>query len=180
MYGPVIEGERLRLRPHNEKDAHEFVRMLANSEVTRYLQRQEPPSVRSELDWIQDRATDPNTYGWTLEVEGKCVGAFGFDLIDWRNQVATVGIFIGDPALWGRGIATEAAELVLHYGFTQLPLRKIKSGYLAPNAASGKLQANLGREVGRWSKEYWRDGEYVDHVLTELTREEWVAAQLRK
>ncbi len=180
MYGPIIGGEKSKLRPHTEKDAHVFVRMLANPVVTRYLQRQEPPSVRSELEWIHARAIDPNTYSWTIEVDGNCVGSIGFDAIDWRNGVATVGIFIGETDLWGQGIATEAAQLVLRHGFMVLPLRKIKAGYLEPNQASAKIQTNFGREVGRWHDEYWRDGQWVDHVLTELTREEWLVAQLSK
>lgn len=180
MYGPVIEGTKCKLRPMIEKDAHVFVRMLSNPKVTRYLQLQEPPSVRAELDWIEVRATDPNTLSWTIEVEGRCVGSVGFDAIDWRNQTATIGIFIGDTGLWNLGIATEAANLAVRHGFVALPLRKIKAGFLAPNEASGKLQLKLGREVGRWHAEYWRDGQWVDHVLTELNRDEWFAQQLHK
>lgn len=181
MYGPVIEGEKVKLRPHIEKDAHAFIRMLADPMVNRYLARQEPPSIQGELDWVEAKAKDPNSVGWTIEVDSKCVGTVGFDAINWRNGHATVGIFIGDPDLWGQGITTEVARLVAHYAFTQLPLRKVKSGYLEPNTASAKAQARIGlREVGRWHAEYFRDGQWVDHVLTELNREDWVAAQLSK
>lgn len=178
MYGPRIEGEKVVLRPHQPEDAAEFIRMLAIPEVTRYLGRQEPMSLDGELHWLEAHATNPNTVGWTIEVDGKCVGNVGFDAIDWRHGHATVGIFIGDPSLWGQGIATEIAQLLARFAFTNLPLRKIKAGWLSPNEASGRLQASIGlREVGRWHGEHWRDGQWVDHVLTELTREEWVAQQ---
>jgi RimJ/RimL family protein N-acetyltransferase len=181
MYGPVIEGAKCKLRPHIEKDAHLFVQMLADPEVNKYLSMQSPPSIRAELEWIEARAKDPRTLGWTVEVDGKCVGYVGVDAIDWRNGHGTVGIFIGRSNLWGKGITSEAAQLVARYVFTQTPLRKIKAGYLAPNVASAKAQARIGlREVGRWHAEYFRDGQWVDHVLTELTREEWVAGQLSR
>lgn len=181
MYGPVIEGKKCKLRPHTQKDAHVFVQMLADPMVTKYLVRQEPLSITRELEWIEARATDRTTLGWTIEVDGKCVGTVGIDAIDWRNGHGTVGIFIGQPELWGKGITTEVAQLVVHYVFTQTPLRKLKSGYLEPNVASAKAQARIGlREVGRWQGEYFRDGQWADHVLTELTREEWVTAQLAR
>jgi len=174
MYGPAIEGNLVRLRPHQPSDAADFIRMLANPLVTRYLVSQEPLSLEAELQWIEARATDPNTLGWTIEVDGHCVGSVGFDAIDWRNGHATVGIFIGRPEIWGKGITTEVARLLVSYAFTQLPIRKIKSGYLEPNVASAKVQARVGlREVGRLHDEVWRDGRWVDHILTELTREEW-------
>ncbi len=181
MYGPVIEGKKCKLRPHTQQDAHLFIQMLADTKVTKYLVRQEPLSITRELEWIEARATDRNTLGWTIEVDGKCIGMIGIDAIDWKNGHGTVGIFIGRSELWGRGITTEVAQLVAHYVFTQTPLRKLKSGYLAPNVASASAQARIGlREVGRWRAEYFRDGQWVDHVLTELTREEWVAAQLAR
>lgn len=178
MYGPRIEGEKVVLRPHQPEDAAEFIRMLAIPEVTRYLGRQEPMSLDGELQWLEAHATNPNTVGWTIEVDGKCVGNVGFDAIDWRNGHAAVGIFIGDPSLWGQGITTEVARLLAEYAFTQLPLRKIKSGYLEPNTASARAQARVGLcEVGRWHAEHWRNGQWVDHVLTELTREQWLYDQ---
>ncbi len=181
MYGPIIEGEKCKLRPHTEKDAHIFVVMIADPDVNRYLSGQHPLSIRSELNWIEARATDPTTIGWTIEVDGKCIGMVGIDAIDWKNGHGTVGIFIGRSNLWGKGITTEVAQLVARYVFTQTPMRKLKAGYLAPNEASAKAQARIGlREVGRWHAEYFRDGQWVDHVLTELTRAEWIAAQLSK
>lgn len=178
MYGPIIEGKLMRLRPHKPEDAPAFIEMMANPLVTRYLVRQEPLSLAGELEWMENHANNPNTIGWTIEVDGYCVGCVGFDAIDWRNGHATVGIFIGRPEIWGKGITTEVAQLLAHHAFTALPLRKIKAGYLEPNQASGRAQARIGlREVGRWHAEFWRDGEYVDHVLTELTREEWLAQQ---
>ena len=176
MNGPVIEGKKCLLRPHRPEDAAEFIRMLADPKVNHYLARQNPPSLAGELEWIEAAAKNPNSLGWTIEIEGQCVGNVGLDGIDWHNGTGTAGIFIGEPNLWGARIASEIAQLLAEHIFTTLPLRKVKSSYLAPNMASGAVQASIGlREVGRWHEEYFRDGQWVDLVLTEVTRAEWEA-----
>lgn len=173
MHGPVLTAKRVTLRPHRQEDAPDFVRMLSNPHVTRWLQRTTPPTLEQEQAWIAAREHDPNSIGWSIELDGLCIGSVGFDEIDWHNQWATVGIFIGHPEIWGTGIGHEVALLADYYAFIDQPWRLVKSGYLAPNVASEKLQASIGlREVGRWPGAYWRDGQYVDHVLTALTREE--------
>lgn len=178
MYGPRIVGEKVVLRPHQPEDAEHFIHMIADPAVNQYLSRREPMSLSAELDWIEARATDPNSYGWTIEVDGDCVGIVGFDHIDWRSGVGMVGIFIGTTALWGQGVATEVATLLARHAFLELGLRKVKAGFLEPNVASGRLQARIGLvEVGRWHAEYLRGGVWVDHILTELHRDDWLNAQ---
>jgi RimJ/RimL family protein N-acetyltransferase len=66
-------------------------------------------------------------------------------------------------------------QLRARYAFTQLPLRKLKSGYLDGNEASGRAQVAAGyREVGRHRAEHFIAGRYVDLIVTELLRDEWL------
>jgi len=61
----------------------------------------------------------------------------------------------------------------------QLPLRKLKSGYVDGNEASARAQAAAGyREAGRWRRDQFVDGEWRDLVLTELMREDWEKARV--
>src|SRR3989442_35788 len=79
----------------------------------------------------------------------------------------------------GCGIGRGRQEMSLRdrYAFTQVPLRKLKSGYLAGNDASARAQAAAGyREVGRHEKDMFSDGEWRDHVMTEVMREDWLKA----
>jgi RimJ/RimL family protein N-acetyltransferase len=44
--------------------------------------------------------------------------------------------------------------------------------------ASARAQKAAGyREVGRWHKDRFVDGEWRDHILTELMREDWEKAR---
>ncbi|TMG07094.1 MAG: GNAT family N-acetyltransferase [Chloroflexi bacterium] len=66
-------------------------------------------------------------------------------------------------------------QLRARYAFTQLPLRKLKSAYMEGNEASGRAQAAAGyREVGRYRADRFVDGKWIDLILTEVHREDWL------
>jgi RimJ/RimL family protein N-acetyltransferase len=64
------------------------------------------------------------------------------------------------------------------FAFRELPLRKLQSGYLEGNEASRRAQAAAGyREVGRFHGQFFREGRWLDEILTELLREDWEKKQ---
>jgi len=172
--GPVIEGRTFRLRPMRPADAEVMITWFEDQEVTRYLKFRTPPSLQAELDWMSRVAADPNAIQWAIEHEGRLVGTTGISAISWANQHGSTGTLIGDRTVWGRGIAGEMMRRRADYAFTQHPFGKLKSGYLQGNEASRRAQAAAGyREVGRLRREFYRDGRWVDMIMTELMREDW-------
>ncbi|HYM67820.1 MAG TPA: GNAT family protein [Patescibacteria group bacterium] len=177
MYGPVLEGKLVRLRPARQADAELMITWFEDLEVNRFVKLRHPPSLEAEREWIEKMARDDDVVFWAVEHEDRLVGGTSIMAIDWRNGFGTTGTIIGDKTVWGRGLANELMRLRTDYAFTQLPLRKLKSGYLAGNEASAKAQRAAGyREVGRWRKDRYVDGTWHDHVLTEVLREDWERA----
>ena len=174
MYGPVIEGKLVRLRPPRPDDAAVMITWFEDMEVTRFLLRRNPPSLDEEKEWLEKMARDPDQLLWVVEHKGKPVGNTAIHAIDWRNGSGTTGTVIGDKTVWGKGLGRELMQLRARYAFTQLPLRKLKSAYLEGNEASARAQASAGyREVGRYRADMFFDGKWLDHVMTEVLREDW-------
>ena len=174
MYGPLIEGKLVTLRPPREEEADQIARWFDDLEVTRFLELRHPQSVAMEKEFLDRTARDPNVVWWSVEHGGALVGGTGIHEIDWKHGSGTTGTLIADRASWNKGLARELMQLRARYAFTQLPLRKLKSAFLDGNVASGRAQKAAGyREVGRWHKERFVDGEWRDMVLTELMREDW-------
>lgn len=174
MYGPVIDGKLVRLRPPRPDDAAVMITWFEDMEVTRFLLRRNPPSLDEEKEWLEKMARDPDQLLWVVEHKGKPVGNTAIHAIDWRNGSGTTGTVIGDKTVWGKGLGHELMQLRARYAFTQLPLRKLKSAYLEGNEASARAQASAGyREVGRHRKDMFFNGKWLDHVMTEVLREDW-------
>ena len=180
MYGPVLQGKLVRLRPPRTEDVPAMITWFEDLEVTRFLKLRNPPSLEAEKEFLDKLARDDTVIFWAVEHEARLVGGTSIGAIDWKHGFGTTGTVLGDRKVWGRGLGRELMQLRAHYAFTQLPLRKLKSGYLEGNQASARAQAAAGyREVGRWHADRFIDGAWRDHVLTELTREEWEKGKAR-
>jgi RimJ/RimL family protein N-acetyltransferase len=59
-----------------------------------------------------------------------------------------------DPAYWGRGLATEAADAVLRDGFERLGLGRIISIIHRDNTASRRVAEKIGLRL-------WREAEHA-------------------
>jgi RimJ/RimL family protein N-acetyltransferase len=174
MYGPVLQGKLVRLRPPRHDEAPVMIAWFEDMEVTRFMALHHPPSLEMEKEWLERMARSADDIVWTIEHDGRPVGATAIHAINWKYGHGTTGTTVGDKTLWGRGVGKEVMQLRARYAFEQLPLRKLKSGYYEGNDASAKAQAAAGyREVGRWHAETFIDGEWRDHVLTECLREDW-------
>jgi RimJ/RimL family protein N-acetyltransferase len=177
VYGPVIQGKLVRLRPPRPEDALPMVSWFEDLEVTHFEGQRTALSVEMENSWLERTARDPNLVVWVMEMDGRAVGMSVIREIDWKNGFGTTGTVIGDRSLWGTGIGRETMQLRSRYAFTQLPLRKLKSSYFDGNTASGRAQAAAGyREVGRHRADRYVEGPWVDEVITEVLRDDWLKA----
>jgi RimJ/RimL family protein N-acetyltransferase len=176
MFGPIIEGERVRLEPPRVEWAPIYQRWFADMEVTRYLLYRHPLTLRQEEDFLEKAAADPSRVLWaiTLRDGGGLIGATGLEKIDWRNRDAESGIMIGEKSEWRRGHASEAMRLRTEYAFTELGLRKIWTGVWLPNHGSRRALEKAGyRQCGLMRRHAYVDGQWLDVWLAEVHRADW-------
>lgn len=114
---PVLVGERVRLRPARDADATHFVRWAAVPEFA-WMQWGRSPGRFPDPDAaaaFMARFVEPDGRLFVIEHEGGPIGFANYR--DWRPKArsAEVGVGIGEPALWSRGLGRDAlATLVRH------------------------------------------------------------------
>ncbi|OAP39025.1 acetyltransferase [Sinorhizobium glycinis] len=169
---PVIETERLRLRPHRLSDAAAIAESLGDFRVARMLARVPAPYDQQDaLDWLNRQAANvlPD---WTLAVtsgDDVHIGCVGIEL---RQGEWHVGYWM-NRFYWGKGLASEAIHTAVERFFRRMPDAVLHSGVFADNPASLKVQEKLGFRITGCSQIFARArNSMVAHIETRLTAED--------
>lgn len=94
--------------------------------------------------------------------------------VDHENRSAEFGIFIGDPADWGKGFGSDALNAVCDFGFGRLDLARIELVTRADNAIGRRSYEKAGfRLEGTRRSAFYSEGRRVDQLLMGLLKEEW-------
>ena len=175
MFGPVMEGERVRLVPTTLEMIANYPDWLCDTEVTRYMGITRVPSMKMEHEWFDRMAESTTDIIWGVMVGDKHIGSTGIHGIDWRNQHAVTGNMIGDKTEWGKGYGSEAVRLRTQYAFMETSLQKLQTEVYMGNTGSRRCLEKSGyRKYGVARRHIFRGGEWHDLWLADVLRDEWL------
>lgn len=150
---PVLETERLILRPMRLSDAPAIQRRFNDWEVVKHLNGHVPwpyPNDAAETH-IRKSLETRDRYYWSITLKGGADEAVGLISIrpDLGDEGEQRGFWLGRE-FWGRGLITEAAERVTEHAFVDLGWPHLWLGNAEPNLASHRVKEKQGaRIVGR-------------------------------
>ena len=149
MNQTILTGERVVLRPWQDRDADAFAAMNADQRVMEFFVA---PLSRGESDALLSRMRsiiEERGWGWwCVDIEGECAGFTGLSTPPYETPF-TPCVEVGwrfRPHFWGRGYASEAARLALEYGFDTLQLQEIVSFTAAGNDRSRRIMERIGMQ----------------------------------
>ena len=145
---PVLETDRLLLRPMKITDAEDMYDYAKREEVTEYLLWSPHSSyffTKDYLGYIGCRYSAGDFYDWAVveKQSGRMIGTCGFTSIDAANNVGEVG-YVLNPDFHGKGYATEAVKRVIAFGFKNLELHRIEAKFMKGNDASLRVTEKVG------------------------------------
>ena len=175
----MLQSERLILREFREDDFEAVHAYASDLEVVRHMTwgPNSEAETREFLKRNQSHAeVDPRVdYGLAVirQVSGELIGGIGLHA-DGSN--AMLGYCYARSA-WGQGYATEAARLLMDFGFVSLGVHRIWAGCDSENAGSIRVLQKLGmRQEGHFRHECQIRGEWRDTLLFAVLDDEWVLA----
>lgn len=165
---PVLRTARLTLRPVAEQDIDAITRVVSDYEVSKWLAPVPHPYMRADAEtFVREVGMRKHGTVWAMELEGVCIGLVGVDPV--------LGYWL-DPMHWGQGYMSEAVAAAVDYWFTHTECDVIPCSYFKGNAASARIQENLGfEELGDSTSHSLARGSDVPSRETRLTRERWSA-----
>lgn len=146
---PVLETERLILRPWKEQDRSLFARINADPVIMEYMPRTLTPA---DSDKLVDRFEKHfKKYGFGMfaverKKDGTFMGTVGLNTVEIKVPFAPAVEIAWrlDYEYWGKGYATEAAQRLLDLGFSGLNLKEIVAFAVHDNTRAVHIMEKLG------------------------------------
>ena len=145
----ILETKRLILRHQKIEDLDALWALYCDPEITKYIP--DAPKTyaeaREELEWHMHghpRRPELGLWATVYKETGNFIGRCG--LLPWTidgTQEVEVAYTLSRK-FWGKGLGTEIAQAILHYGFDQLHLPRLICLIDAENIASQKVAENIG------------------------------------
>jgi [ribosomal protein S5]-alanine N-acetyltransferase len=176
---PILETERLILRPLELSDIPQLVPLIGAREVAATTLRiPHPYTEQHAREFITLLQTPPAQQApiagqaITRKQDGQLIGGIGLQ-VDDAHKRAELGYWIGVP-FWANGYATEAARAMLAHGFAIQQLHRVFASHFAGNTASGRVLKKIGmRHEGCQRDHILKGGKFLDSELYGILRSEW-------
>lgn len=175
---PTLRSERLVLRQVIEKDAENVLAYLANEKVTRYMGI-DPFKSRQhaidEISWYRSIFEKDTGIRWgiTLKDQDIVIGSCGFLNVKSQHRRSEIGFELSEE-YWGKGIASEAFNTVIGYGFERMNLQRIEALVEPANISSQKLVEKHGFQREGLLRSYeFTCGKFDDLYMYSLLKQEF-------
>jgi RimJ/RimL family protein N-acetyltransferase len=174
---PVLEGERLLLRPLTHDDWESLFAVACDPR----LWAGHPAHDRWQEPVFREFFADALAQGGALAIidkaNGRIIGSSRFQAYDPTGEGSVeIGWSFLERSYWGRGYNAEFKRLMLRHAFRHVDRVIFRVG--AENAISRGAMTNIG---GRLTGETFfveRGGRPVEHVIFEITRADFASGPL--
>ncbi|RZU50687.1 RimJ/RimL family protein N-acetyltransferase [Krasilnikovia cinnamomea] len=159
MYPVTLTGRAVTLREFRSDDTAASLAIVGDDQVTQWLSfdSRDLAAAQAMIDGAVERARHNPRTEYYLAVTADDDELVGFVRLALAGvKAAKLGYAIRADR-WGKGYATDAARLMITFGFKQLGLHRISAAIGPDNAASIAVAERLGMQY---------EGRIRDHVFT--------------
>jgi len=173
----MYEGDKVRLRAYEADDIEKAHAYINDPELKHFLTPgiPFPLTLEDEKKFIEGISAFKDNYSFAIEtMEGEYIGGCGMNNVDWKNSVATIGIFIGAKGYWGKGFGTDALKILINFIFNEMNINKIALNVYSFNERAIKSYEKCGFKVeGTLRQALYKNGQYYDDIIMGLLRDEY-------
>lgn len=140
-----LPTERLLIRTFEKEDIDQYADIVADRNVVRFLGNGKPHSREQAKNYISDciareKASGISRYAVLLKNSEKLIGFSGFKQM--QGWIDFGYRFASDQ--WQQGLATEAGQATIQFGFSRFRFDQITAGVMSANRASIRVLGKLG------------------------------------
>ncbi len=165
----MIEGKTVRLCPFDRRHLAKTRAWANDLELARLLDRSRPVSDGEHERWYESLLGRTDCIFFAIETiaDSRHIGNVWLWGIDFRHRKAELRIVIGDRECTGRGLGSEAIQLLCDFGFERANLHKIFAYVLGTNPRGCRAFEKAGFvSEGILREDRWVGDRYADvHLL---------------
>ena len=153
---PIIETERLILRPITLEDAKACYSWNSDERVAKYMSYTICTDISQTVDWIKSTLDDESEWNWAfvLKEENKVIGTGSIGPNAQMKGYWGIGYNLHYD-YWHKGYCTEAMRAIIDFVHKELGVNKICAYHAVDNPRSGKVMEKCGLKFdhyGEYSK----------------------------
>ena len=162
------------LRRARAEDVDFLVSLVTHEEVAPFLAAVRASDRASLLAELERSEAEPEAFGrFVIDVDGQPAGAMGFERVNERSRIASLGGFAVHPDFRGRGVAAEASRQLIRHLVGELGFHRLQLEVYGFNERAMAHAERVGfTREGVRRKAYLRHGEWVDGVLYGLVQDD--------
>lgn len=130
---PIIETDRLVLRPITLDDAEVYFSWNSDERVTKYMSYSTYTDISQTIDWIKSTLVDDSEWIWAfiLKKENKVIGSGSIGPNSEMEDYWGIGYNLHYD-YWHKGYCSEAMKAIINFAYEKLGVKKICSGHCQP------------------------------------------------
>ncbi|SHO43239.1 GNAT family N-acetyltransferase [Anaerocolumna xylanovorans] len=184
-YKPVLEGEKVILRPFKENDWEKMLVILEEPELRRLTgsvtneKEAEEPTDPKEAEVIKQWYLSRNEQTDRLDLaiidkeSGELVGEVVFNEYDETTGNVNFRVLMRQSGC-NKGLGTEAIFMFIKYGMTELGIHKIGLEVYSFNPRAERVYQKAGFVLeGVKREDFCYNGEYIDTRMYGMLREDY-------
>lgn len=160
---PILKSNRFTLKKIEEQHLDEVFEIYSNDHVFAYcgiIPKHNKEIVKNMIGHFERDYLKKSRIKWGIFANDNPDHLLGIiEAFDFQQKVnmVTIGYFLSE-AHWGKGIATEAVNILLHFLFMDVNVNRIQAEVMPPNETSKKVLLKNGftkegtlRQATLWS-----------------------------
>jgi len=176
---PMFETNRLLLRKIEIEDAIEYFDILSDPETVRHTRWEVSREINDTiayLEFLEQKYKLRQAFHWGIvdKESKKLIGRVAFISFDEENDRTEIGYVISRH-FWNRGLISEAAQVLIDYGFNELGLNRIEARCNEDNLGSERVMRKIGMKFeGILREQLKMKGKYINQKFYSLIKSDLV------
>lgn len=170
-----LASHRLVLRQIIPADLNEIFTLRSDADLMKFIPRPLCKDVNDALvhiNMIQQKLETNEGINWAITLKGNniLIGIIGHYQIKWEHFRSEIGYMLA-PEFKGKGIITEAVQLIVEYGFNEMNMHSLEAVIDPENIASARvLEKNNFIKEAHLKENGFFDGRFIDAVIYSLLK----------